>query len=713
MSLYPNTCLTLIISDKSREGRHHINTVMPPRAFASPEKRRPMKCKGSDATSTKNIVKKSRAQETSVEASSMPLISLGLVHADMSKAGTGGRAAQLEKIGALLMAPSRTNQRKGSTSLSPNILINLQAPELTRSRKNQKNCSKAAPPPYTNVPDTSEPRSIVELLQPPGFSLRQQGARFGFTDNSLIVPPEPNLNHLYDAVGRNIPKNFAKNTGIGHTAAHSVAPLTTGFLEWNLDPVLRDANIGAAEFQSTGVYSSTDKEDGEDDEDNEDNENDEDDGDDPDDGDEQNVGQEGEMREQEISWGEDFPGKSPLCIPASLQVVVLRLILTLHSPAMRTTWQPKRALVGWLRQPGMESRDPLDIQQYNTSQGLPDSMRERQQLQDAENQKIEAAAALLVNSLFLRHGVDNMFNCILDSLRKNGNGKYYPKFTAKEYGPIYCKMLQLLKDILKDHYHGPILLAQLREWAQVGWAESSKINGAVERSLSQFPWYKELDTIWYSNPSFAAKTTLSKPGVDHDAGDMYRLVSPAAPIPSPAPAAPIPSPAPPAPPNVNLDTTMGNVPDLDDDNLYSAAFCAPLGNALDHLDDDDMDTDAPHPTYDLNSPPKLIDTFVDNSQHFVIGFSCVSDPPTSISVQPKTTGSKKKKAKSNIQEQVERVNGEIGSIQSDVASRHNLKHEHFLVKLNVKKDYHCEMKKYEYLCEARTHEAMQAATSHQ
>lgn len=86
---------------------------------------------------------------------------------------------------------------------------------------------------------------------------------------------------------------------------------------------------------------------------------------------------------------------------------------------------------------------------------------------------------------------------------------------------------------------------------------------------------------------------------------------------------------------------------------------------------------------------------------------------TSISAQPKTTGSKKKKAKSDIQEQVERVNGEIGSIQLDVTSRHNLKHERFLVKLDVKKDYHRETKKYEYLCEARAHEAMQAAASHQ
>ncbi|KAG1791772.1 uncharacterized protein HD556DRAFT_1445129 [Suillus plorans] len=136
----------------------------------------------------------------------------------------------------------------------------------------------------------------------------------------------------------------------------------------------------------------------------------------------------------------------------------------------------------------------------------------------------KAAAALLANSLFLCHGVDNMgktrnfahpalregvtafsytglyriaqrrtdifrnqlplsclalvgavFNCILDGLRKNSNGKYYPKFTTKEYDPIYRKILQSLKDILKDHYHGPILLAQLWEWAQVGWTESLKI----------------------------------------------------------------------------------------------------------------------------------------------------------------------------------------------------------------------------------------------
>ncbi|KAG1730362.1 hypothetical protein EDD22DRAFT_960738 [Suillus occidentalis] len=88
--------------------------------------------------------------------------------------------------------------------------------------------------------------------------------------------------------------------------------------------------------------------------------------------------------------------------------------------------------------------------------------------------------------------------------------------------------------------------------------------------------------------------------------------------------------------------------------------------------------------------------------------------PTSWTlVSGPSAGSRKKKAKSDIQEQVERVNDKIESLHSDVASRHSFKHERFLAKLDMKKDYHWEMKKYDYLCEARAHEAMQAATSHQ
>jgi hypothetical protein len=127
----------------------------------------------------------------------------------------------------------------------------------------------------------------VEPLQLPGFLLCQQGARFIFTDTSPIVPPEPNLNNLYDAVGRNIPKKFLKNTNIGHTAARSVAPPTTGFSDQMLDPVLHDTN--RAKFQLTGVHSGTDGEDREDDGDDDNDNDNEDNGDNTNNGDEENM----------------------------------------------------------------------------------------------------------------------------------------------------------------------------------------------------------------------------------------------------------------------------------------------------------------------------------------------------------------------------------------------------------------------------------------
>ncbi|KAG1843252.1 hypothetical protein C8R48DRAFT_678805 [Suillus tomentosus] len=66
----------------------------------------------------------------------------------------------------------------------------------------------------------------------------------------------------------------------------------------------------------------------------------------------------------------------------------------------------------------------------------------------------------------------NIFNCVLDGLAKNEHGKSYPNFSMKDYGPIYCRMLELLKYILEDAYHGPRLLAQLQEWAAAGWQGS-------------------------------------------------------------------------------------------------------------------------------------------------------------------------------------------------------------------------------------------------
>ncbi|KAG2100473.1 uncharacterized protein F5147DRAFT_839244 [Suillus discolor] len=91
-----------------------------------------------------------------------------------------------------------------------------------------------------------------------------------------------------------------------------------------------------------------------------------------------------------------------------------------------------------------------------------------------------AAAELIKEAFFLRFGVDDQFNCVFDGLVKNGHGKSYPNFSTKDYGPIYCRMLELLKHILEDAYHGPRLSAQLREWAAAGWAAAMNLEGVVD-----------------------------------------------------------------------------------------------------------------------------------------------------------------------------------------------------------------------------------------
>ncbi|KAG1847694.1 hypothetical protein DFJ58DRAFT_730105 [Suillus subalutaceus] len=60
-------------------------------------------------------------------------------------------------------------------------------------------------------------------------------------------------------------------------------------------------------------------------------------------------------------------------------------------------------------------------------------------------------------------------NCVLDGFAKNGSGKSFPKFTAKEYSSLYTAMLTNLESIMRDPYHGPKLARQLRSWAAAGW----------------------------------------------------------------------------------------------------------------------------------------------------------------------------------------------------------------------------------------------------
>ncbi|KAG1785527.1 uncharacterized protein HD556DRAFT_1450659 [Suillus plorans] len=86
-------------------------------------------------------------------------------------------------------------------------------------------------------------------------------------------------------------------------------------------------------------------------------------------------------------------------------------------------------------------------------------------------------------------------------------------------------------------------------------------------------------------------------------------------------------------------------------------------------------------------------------------------PETSL---PNSAGSsKKKKAKSDVSQQVGQVRDEIESMHSDVMSRHDSKHLCFLTKLEVKSEHSCDTKKYEWLRSSHEHEASQATVTHQ
>ncbi|KAG2131344.1 hypothetical protein DEU56DRAFT_757596 [Suillus clintonianus] len=506
--------------------------IMPPRAVVSPKKKQ-AKRKGLEVSQPQP--KKPRAAEP-VKASSTPLVSLCLDAASTDKpgrssscanAGMGGRNSQLEKIGALLEAPTQ-----------------------------------AAPPPYsssatTSVPDTSHVDiSPVEPLQPIDLLFRQTGGRFGFAaTHAPTVPPDPDLSS-YTSGGRKVAGKQAHNTVTGPYLAHSVAP-PTGFLDQNLDPALCDVN-GVEPRSSEGNISIDDN--GKDSNNNNNNNNNEE---------EQEQEQEDQEEDQEemscqqFGWGEvggrrtehpviRFPGEEDPLQPqvthpitpefefqyshdkddAVTQTSVSRTA-SLSMPSIQrsnNSQLPFKIPLDTLpMQPQPQDTQPTQLAWYGPRwkcfledaegeccvqravenpfpalvKDLPSPVCEILVsvlvVWDQDEKQFEAgiwpqqksnmarlvewvehaAAALAKGPQFLHFGLDEFYNCVLDGLSKNGNGKYYPKFTVKEYSSIYFKMVTMLH-ILRDPYHGPKLLVRLQEWAEAGWAASLGVDGAAE-----------------------------------------------------------------------------------------------------------------------------------------------------------------------------------------------------------------------------------------
>ncbi|KAG1842821.1 hypothetical protein C8R48DRAFT_780933 [Suillus tomentosus] len=229
---------------------------MPPRSRATSSPKRvkaKRKVAESDITAVTGQGKKARA------ADKAGLVSLQLtsdINAPIHRsgrpgAGTGGRNAQLEKVAAVLEAPTRTNLPKGSTTLTPNISANPLAPEPRRKGRGRP---PKPPPPYSITDGTgsavassrrkgkkaktsSAPYSQVEpgvthepshaSLQP-SLSLRETGGHFGFQipqGNPPIVPPgtEPDLqaiNNPYTTTTKKDAQNRARSAAQSLTGGH-------------------------------------------------------------------------------------------------------------------------------------------------------------------------------------------------------------------------------------------------------------------------------------------------------------------------------------------------------------------------------------------------------------------------------------------------------------------------------------------------------------
>ncbi|KAG2064024.1 hypothetical protein BDR04DRAFT_1146096 [Suillus decipiens] len=222
--------------------------------------------------------------------------------------------------------------------------------------------------------------------------------------------------------------------------------------------------------------------------------------------------------------------------------------------------------------------------------------------------------------------------------------KYGPAYAAnaKKFRDAVCNRIGTLRSKYKK-----IKASFGSTGAGVMPAEGTSAKNLLDAALLELPWYTELDAIWHSNPSMAAKVHSSRPGVDH-AGTFYSLVQPHGgvgpsmycgqrpsptsdisdpsahqhgphalqehsfaggmyppaaahhpPIPShpsspPIPSHPLPPPVPSHSPPYVPDIHLPGLPSDDDDDIANnyGPLHSPLGDALDHVggndDDDDM-----------------------------------------------------------------------------------------------------------------------------
>ncbi|KAG2112049.1 uncharacterized protein F5147DRAFT_651151 [Suillus discolor] len=96
-----------------------------------------------------------------------------------------------------------------------------------------------------------------------------------------------------------------------------------------------------------------------------------------------------------------------------------------------------------------------------------------------------------------------------------------------KYGPAYHQNPKKFHDSVSNHVSGTKYKKHKSQFTATGAGvilfDGTSRKNLLERVLADLPWYSDLDSIWHSNPSIAAKTHSFKPGVDH-AGTLYSLV---------------------------------------------------------------------------------------------------------------------------------------------------------------------------------------------
>ncbi|KAG2366751.1 hypothetical protein BDR07DRAFT_1479753 [Suillus spraguei] len=404
--------------------------------------------------------------------------------------------------------------------------------------------------------------------------------------------------------------------------------------------------------------------------------------------------------------------------------------------------------------------------------------------------------------------------------------KYGPAYLVnpKKFRNAVCNRIRILRGKYKK-----IKASFGSTGAGVMPAEGTPAKNLLDAALLELPWYMELDAIWHSNPSMAAKVHSSRPGINH-AGAFYSLVRPhggagplmyygpsqhsshtpnvpdppsayqhgphllqdenmfaggmyppathdysqhsalppalplhllapplllhllahplplhllapplplhllAPPLPLHLLAPPLPLHLPPYVPDVHLPGLLSD----DDDDIANNNNNMMLGSPFPVTGKKHQLPSSPSPP---PSPPKpfimpsrtLASTY-NNCSAFGIqkpsshgGTSTPSSTTCNttssseyhISLTPQTSllnstgSSKKKKAKSDMSQQVEQVRDEIESLHSSVMSCHEAKHQCYITKLESKSEHNCDVKKYDWLCATREHEVSKATVSHQ